>query len=49
MAFIAGIVGSVLIGGAVATATIVGVVHQQTAAPDQSPTSVNAPVIQYGE
>lgn len=34
--------GSLCIGGVVATTTIVGVVQSQTAAPDQSPVSVNA-------
>jgi hypothetical protein len=43
--------GSLVIGGAVATATVVGVVQSQTAAPDESPVSVNAPVedlVAYG-
>lgn len=43
--------GSLVIGGAVATATVVGVVQSQTAAPEQSPVSVNAPVedlVAYG-
>jgi hypothetical protein len=34
--------GSLLIGGVVATTTIVGVVQSQTSSPDQSPVSVNA-------
>jgi hypothetical protein len=34
--------GSLVIGGVVATATVVGVVQSQTAAPEQSPVSVNA-------
>lgn len=34
--------GSLVIGGVVATTTVVGVVHSQTSAPDRSPVSVNA-------
>jgi hypothetical protein len=34
--------GSLIIGGVVATTTIVGVVQSQTAEPDKSPVSVNA-------
>ena len=34
--------GSLVIGGVVATTTIVGVVNSSTSAPDQSPVSVNA-------
>lgn len=43
-----GVIGSMIVGGAVAAATIVGVVQSQTARPDVSPTSVNAPVVNYG-
>ncbi len=41
-------VGALVLGGVVAVATVVGVVSSQTAAPDKSPTNVNAPVIEYG-
>lgn len=34
--------GSLVIGGVVATTTIVGVVNSASGAPDQSPVSVNA-------
>lgn len=34
--------GSLVIGGVVATTTIVGVVQSQTAPPSESPVSVNA-------
>lgn len=40
--------GSLLIGGIVATATIVGVVNAQTSPSGDSPANVNQPVIQYG-
>lgn len=48
MTGILAIVGSVIIGGAAAAATIVGVVSTQTAAPATSPTSVSSPVVEYG-
>ncbi len=48
MGVIISIVGSVLVGGAVAAATIVGVVQSQTAPPDKNPVTVSAPVIDYG-
>lgn len=41
-------IGALVLGGVVAAATVVGVVSSQTAAPDRSPTNVNAPVIEYG-
>ena len=34
--------GSLVIGGVVATGTIVGLVNSQTAAPDQSPVSISS-------
>ncbi|WP_170219428.1 hypothetical protein [Nocardioides litoris] len=43
--------GSLLIGGVVATTTIVGVVQSQTAPPPQSPVSVTgdtADIVGYG-
>jgi hypothetical protein len=51
MAFIASIIGSILIGGTVATAAVVGIVSNQTAVPDKSPVSVTQPadeLIPYG-
>lgn len=45
--FIAPIV-SILAGGAIATATVVGVISSQTAEPDTSPANVEAPFIDYG-
>ena len=41
-------IAAMVVGGAVAAVTIVGVVGSQTAAPEESPTNVNAPVIEYG-
>jgi hypothetical protein len=41
-------VAAMIVGGTVATFTVIGVVNSQTAAPDTSPASVNAPVIDYG-
>ncbi len=41
-------VGAMIVGGAVAAVTVVGVVNSQTAAPEDSPASVNAPAIEYG-
>ena len=44
-----GIVASMLVGGAVATVTIVGVIDSQTSTPDgSSPVNVSQPVIDYG-
>jgi hypothetical protein len=40
--------GALVIGGIVASATIVGVVHSQTAPSGHSPANVNQPVITYG-
>ena len=39
---------TILVGGAIGAATLVAVVNAQTAAPSESPTSVEAPVIDYG-
>lgn len=39
---------SIVIGGGLAGATLVGVVNSQTSPPAKSPTSVNNPVINYG-
>ena len=51
MAVIFSIIGTIVLGTTVATATIVGVVSSQTAEPTKSPVSVSAPQdqqIQYG-
>ncbi|WP_164519542.1 hypothetical protein [Nocardioides ferulae] len=40
--------GSLVVGGIVATATIVGVVSSQTSPSGDSPANVNQPVIEYG-
>lgn len=39
---------SVLAGGALAGATVVGLVNSQTAAPAQSPADVSNPTVTYG-
>ena len=41
-------VAAMIVGGTVATFTVIGVVNSQTSPPDTSPASVNAPVIDYG-
>lgn len=43
-----GTIISVLAGGAVAAATIVGVVQTQTAPPEKSPVDVHSVSIEYG-
>ena len=48
MGTVVGTVASLIVGAVVAGATIVGVVHSQTGAPDQSPASVTNPLIDYG-
>ena len=45
---ILGTVAAMIVGGAVATVTVVGVVNSSTSPPDTSPVSVNAPAIDYG-
>lgn len=45
---ILGTVAAMIVGGAVATVTVVGVVNSQTKAPETSPASVNAPAFDYG-
>ncbi|MCB0896745.1 MAG: hypothetical protein H6529_06295 [Nocardioides sp.] len=42
------ILASMLVGGSVATFTVVGLVNSQTAPPDQSPASVSDPTLDYG-
>jgi hypothetical protein len=39
---------SVLVGGGLAGATVVGLVDSQTAPPDKSPADVSNPVLDYG-
>ncbi len=48
MGTIIGTIVSIVVGGTVATVTVVGLVSSQTAAPDKSPVSVNSPAIDYG-
>ena len=48
MTGLASLIASLLVGGAVGAATLVALVNAQTAAPDESPVSVEAPVIDYG-
>jgi hypothetical protein len=45
---IIGVIASLVLGTAVASATIFGVVSSQTGAPDKSPASVETPTIEYG-
>ena len=45
---IAATLGSILVGGTVATVTVMGLVSSQTSAQGQSPADVNQPVVQYG-
>lgn len=39
---------SVLVGGGLAGATVVGLVNSQTAPPEKSPANVSNPVLDYG-
>lgn len=48
MGTILGTVAAMIVGGAVATVTVVGVVNSQTSPQGPNPTSVNAPVVTYG-
>jgi hypothetical protein len=48
MGTILGTIIAAVVGGTVAAVTVVGLVSSQTAAPDESPASVNSPVINYG-
>ena len=45
---IIGGIAALVLGTAVAGATVFGVVSSQTAAPDRSPTSVEEPAVDYG-
>lgn len=46
---IIGGIASLVVGTAVAGATVFGLVSSQTATPEQSPANVNNPVVQYGQ
>lgn len=48
MGTILGTVAAMIVGGAVAAVTVVGVVSSQTRPQGDSPANVNAPVVQYG-
>jgi hypothetical protein len=41
-------IASVLVGGGLAGATVVGLVSSQTAPPGESPANVSNPVLEYG-
>ena len=45
---IVGAVASLVVGAAVATATVVGLVSAQSGTSGDSPANVNAPVVEYG-
>lgn len=45
---IAGLVATIIVGGAVGAAAVVGVVSSQTGPPDTSPANVNQPFTEYG-
>lgn len=45
---ILGAVASMIVGAAVATVTIIGLVSSQTGTSGESPANVNQPVIDYG-
>ena len=45
---IIGGIAALVLGTAVAGATVFGVVSSQTRAPDKSPTSVSEPTVDYG-
>jgi len=45
---VVGLVASLVVGGAVGAAALVGVVNSQTSPPSKSPVSVSEPAIQYG-
>lgn len=45
---IIGGIAALVLGGAVAGATVFGLVSSQTGAPDKSPTNVAEPVVDYG-
>lgn len=39
---------SIVVGGGLAGATVIGLVNSQTAPPDKSPANVSNPVMEYG-
>jgi hypothetical protein len=41
-------IASVVVGGALAGATVIGLVNAQTSPPDKSPANVSNPVLDYG-
>jgi hypothetical protein len=45
---IVGAIAALVVGAAVASATVVGLVSSEQGAPDQSPGSVSNPTIPYG-
>jgi len=45
---ILGTLGAMIVGGAVASVTIVGVVSATTGTDGDSPANVNAPIVEYG-
>jgi hypothetical protein len=45
---IAALIATILVGGAVGAASVVGLVNSQTSAPGESPANVEQPVIDYG-
>jgi hypothetical protein len=40
--------GAMVVGGAVASATVIGVINSQTSPSGDSPANVNQPIIEYG-
>ena len=48
MGTVLGTIASLIVGAAVASATVFGVVNAQTSASGDSPGNVNQPVIEYG-
>ncbi|MFC6285661.1 DUF2613 family protein [Nocardioides sp. GCM10027113] len=46
---IIGGIAALMLGSAVAGATVFGLVSAQNSAPSQSPANVNQPVIEYGQ
>lgn len=45
---IAALIATILVGGAVGTASVVGLVNSQTGASGESPANVEQPVVDYG-
>ena len=45
---LAGLIASLVVGGAVGTAAMVGYVSNETGPPSKSPANVEQPVIEYG-